>query len=126
MSQESLPVIVIVSIVVLTILAGAVRYWAKVRREKGEADASILELVERAISELKEAMRREAREITSDQLMATAKSVYECYIRSTALSKFITEDQFTDLFLEVWERVVGVQRVVALALESGGKSLPPP
>ena len=122
MSSEHLPLVVIAAVAALAVAVGAVRYWARVRRERGEADAAIWEVIGRAIDELKRAIQEEAREITSDQLRATAGALYDAYIRSTALSKFISQDRFTSLFLETWEKVVGVRRVVALALARQSQS----
>lgn len=126
MSSEYLPVVIVVVVIVLTGAIGAVRYWAKVRRGRGEADAAIWEIIARAVDELKQAVQDEAQKVTSEQLRSTAKALYDAYIRSTALSKFISEDRFTALFLETWERVVGVRRVVAFALGEQRGTLPPP
>lgn len=128
MSKEYLPVVVLVVLIILATIVKAVSYWAKVRRERGEADAAIWEIIARALDELKQAVQDEAQKVTTEQLRATAKALYDAYIRSTALSKFISEDRFTALFFETWERVVGVRRVVAFALGDGqqrGVSPPP-
>jgi hypothetical protein len=112
-------------IVVLMVLAGGARFafckWRETR-EAGEASGQILDLVEAVLKSLHKVFESGVYKVDQTHVINAARDVYRRFIAPTSLSKFVSEDEFTQAVLEAWQEVAGIEKVVALAVTQ----TPPP
>lgn len=106
-------------VVVLMVLAGGTRFafrrWRETR-EANEANNQVLGLVEAVLKSLHKVFEEEVHKVNSAHVVNAARDVYQRFIAPTSLSKFVSEDEFTRAVLEAWQKVTGVEEVVALAI----------
>lgn len=112
-------------VVVLMVLAGSARFLFRRWRESREEDAAherILNLVETVLKSLHEVFKGEVHKVDREQVLDAAREVYRRFIAPTSLSKFVSEEEFTNALWEAWQEIAGVEHVVVQTVAQSARS----
>jgi len=85
------------------------RDWRRRKEEESESERAIFNIIEDAISLLRDRLQSEMRLLDREKVKQVALHIYRNHVRGTPLAIWVSEDMFVTLFLDRWDQLAGLE-----------------